>query len=70
MGTIRLAKGEVLFREGDLEDRLYIVVSGKIKLGRSGSAGRENLLAVLGPDRCSGSCRPSTRDPGRARRPR
>ena len=49
MGTIRLNKGEVLFHEGDAEDRLYVVVSGKIKLGRSGSAGRENLLAVLGP---------------------
>ena len=68
MGTLRLNKGEVLFREGDAEDRLYIVVSGKIKLGRSGSAGRENLLAVLGPGRCSASCRCST--PGPARPPR
>ncbi|HLM21728.1 MAG TPA: cyclic nucleotide-binding domain-containing protein, partial [Propionibacteriaceae bacterium] len=32
MGTITLAKGEVLFHEGDAEDRLYVVVSGKIKL--------------------------------------
>ena len=62
MGTIRLAKGEVLFREGDLEDRLYIVVSGKIKLGRSGSAGRENLLAVLGPGQMFGEL--SVFDPG------
>ena len=62
MGTIRLAKGDVLFREGDLEDRLYIVVSGKIKLGRSGSAGRENLLAVLGPGQMFGEL--SVFDPG------
>jgi CRP-like cAMP-binding protein len=54
MGTIRLAKGEVLFHEGDSEDRLYVVVSGKIKLGRSGSAGRENLIAVLGPGQMFG----------------
>ena len=47
MGTIRLNKGEVLFHEGDAEDRLYVVISGKVKLGRSGSAGRENLLAML-----------------------
>ena len=46
MGTIKLNRGEVLFHEGDKEDRLYVVVSGKIKLGRSGSAGRENLLAI------------------------
>ena len=52
----------MLFREGDLEDRLYVVVSGKIKLGRSGSAGRENLLAVLGPGQMFGEL--SVFDPG------
>jgi CRP-like cAMP-binding protein len=62
MGTIRLKKGEVLFHEGDSEARLYIVVSGKIKLGRSGSAGRENLLAVLGPGQMFGEL--SVFDPG------
>ncbi len=62
MGTIRLKKGEVLFHEGDSEDRLYVVVSGKIKLGRSGSAGRENLLAVLGPGQMFGEL--SVFDPG------
>jgi CRP/FNR family transcriptional regulator, cyclic AMP receptor protein len=62
MGTVRLKKGDVLFHEGDSEDRLYIVVSGKIKLGRSGSAGRENLLAVLGPGQMFGEL--SAFDPG------
>ena len=62
MGSVRLNKGEVLFREGDAEDRLYVVVSGKIKLGRSGSAGRENLLAVLGPGQMFGEL--SLFDPG------
>jgi CRP/FNR family cyclic AMP-dependent transcriptional regulator len=62
MGTIKLNKGEVLFREGDAEDRLYIVLSGKIKLGRSGSAGRENLLAILGPGQMFGEL--SLFDPG------
>ena len=70
MGTIRLNKGEVLFREGDAEDRLYIVVSGKIKLGRSGSAGRENLLAVLGPGQMFGELSVFDPGPGRARRRR
>ena len=54
MGTVRLNKGDVLFHEGDAEDRLYVVISGKIKLGRNGSAGRENLLAVLGPGQMFG----------------
>ncbi|HEX8487907.1 MAG TPA: cyclic nucleotide-binding domain-containing protein, partial [Propionibacteriaceae bacterium] len=62
MGTIKLTKGEVLFHEGDAEDRLYVVITGKIKLGRSGSAGRENLLAVLGPGQMFGEL--SLFDPG------
>ena len=62
MGTIKLNRGEVLFHEGDKEDRLYVVVSGKIKLGRSGSAGRENLLAILGPGQMFGEL--SVFDPG------
>ena len=62
MGKLHLNKGDVLFHEGDLEDRLYIVVSGKIKLGRTGSAGRENLLAVLGPGQMFGEL--SVFDPG------
>jgi CRP/FNR family transcriptional regulator, cyclic AMP receptor protein len=62
MGKLHLNKGDVLFREGDTEDRLYIVVSGKIKLGRTGSAGRENLLAVLGPGQMFGEL--SVFDPG------
>ncbi len=62
MGTLRLTKGEILFREGESEDRLYVVVAGKIKLGRSGSAGRENLLAVLGPGQMFGEL--SVFDPG------
>jgi CRP/FNR family transcriptional regulator, cyclic AMP receptor protein len=62
MGKLYLNKGDILFHEGDSEDRLYIVVSGKIKLGRAGSAGRENLLAVLGPGQMFGEL--SVFDPG------
>ena len=62
MGKLYLNKGDVLFHEGDSEDRLYIVVSGKIKLGRTGSAGRENLLAVVGPGQMFGEL--SVFDPG------
>lgn len=62
MGTLKLNRGEVLFHEGDKEARLYVVVAGKIKLGRSGSAGRENLLAVIGPGQMFGEL--SVFDPG------
>ena len=42
-------RGEVLFNEGDSGDRLYILLTGKVKLGHTSVDGRENLLAVLGP---------------------
>jgi len=58
----RLRRGEILFREGDSGDRLYVVMDGKIKLGRSSSDGRENLMAVLGPGQMFGEL--SLFDPG------
>jgi len=57
-----LRRGEILFREGDAGDRLYVVIDGKIKLGRSSPDGRENLLAVLGPGQMFGEL--SLFDPG------
>lgn len=62
MGETRLRRGEVLFREGDSGDKLYIVLDGKVKLGRSSSDGRENLLAILGPGQMFGEL--SLFDPG------
>lgn len=62
MGSTRLRRGEVLFREGDSGDKLYIVIEGKVKLGRSSSDGRENLLAILGPGQMFGEL--SLFDPG------
>jgi CRP/FNR family cyclic AMP-dependent transcriptional regulator len=54
MGENRLRRGEVLFHEGDPGDQLYIVTDGKVKLGRTSSDGRENLLAILGPGQMFG----------------
>ena len=47
MTEVSLRRGETLFEEGDGGDRLYVVIEGKIKLGRSSVDGRENLLATL-----------------------
>ena len=44
-----ISRGTVLFTEGEMGDSLYIVLSGKVKLGRRSSDGRENLVAVMGP---------------------
>ena len=49
MTRTRMERGDVLFREGDRGDTLYVIAEGKIKLGRSSPDGRENLVAVLGP---------------------
>ena len=62
MTELRLARGKVLFNEGDQGDRLYVVTEGKVKLGRTSPDGRENLLAVLGPGEMFGEL--SLFDPG------
>lgn len=49
MSDVHLSRGQVLFHEGDRGDRLYVITSGKVKLGRTSPDGRENLLTVLGP---------------------
>ena len=49
MVSLKLYKGQVLFKEGQEGDRLYVVVHGKIKLGTTSNDGRENLLSILGP---------------------
>ena len=46
---VNLSRGATLFYEGDPGDQLYFIVSGKMKLGRTASDGRENLVAVMGP---------------------
>ena len=47
--NVHLDRGERLFAEGDPGDKLYIILSGKIKLTKAAPDGRENLLSVHGP---------------------
>ncbi len=62
MSTVTLRRGEILFAEGDEGDQLYVVIEGKIKLGRRSIDGRENLIAILGPGQMFGEL--SFFDPG------
>jgi CRP-like cAMP-binding protein len=62
MAEVALARGESLFDEGQPGDRLYVVLTGKVKLGRTAADGRENLLAVMGPGEMFGEL--SLFDPG------
>lgn len=45
----RLARGQVLFSEGDPSEHLYVVGSGRLKVLVSSSRGEELVLTVLGP---------------------
>ncbi|CAN5387062.1 Crp/Fnr family transcriptional regulator [soil metagenome] len=62
MNPVSFARGDVLFHEGDPGDRLFVIRSGKIKLGRRSSDGRENLLSIQGPGEMFGEL--SLFDPG------
>jgi CRP/FNR family transcriptional regulator len=45
--TRRYKKGQVIFFEGDVSDKLYIVNSGKIKIFKYNKDGKEQILYVL-----------------------
>jgi CRP/FNR family transcriptional regulator, cyclic AMP receptor protein len=60
--TVTLPRGRVVFNEGEPGDSLYIVLSGKIKLGRRAADGRQNLISVMGPSDMLGEL--SLFDPG------
>lgn len=62
MSPLLLQRGDILFNEGDSGNQLYVVITGKIKLGRSSVDGRESLVAVLGPGQMFGEL--SFFDPG------
>jgi CRP-like cAMP-binding protein len=62
MTETTLERGATLFHEGEPGDRLYVILEGKVKLGRTSADGRENLLAVLGPGEMFGEL--SLFDPG------
>ena len=50
-------KGEPLFLEGNLCERIFIVKSGRVKIFRLSSSGKEQILEVLNPgDTCA--CNP------------
>jgi len=55
-------KGDVIFSEGEPGDSLYIVLSGKLKVGRRAADGRQNLIALMGPSDMVGEL--SLFDPG------
>jgi CRP/FNR family cyclic AMP-dependent transcriptional regulator len=60
---IDVERGHTFFTEGEQGDRFYIVVSGKVKIGRHSPEGRENVFFTLrGPSESFGEL--SVFDPG------
>ena len=62
MVEVKARKGDVIFREGEPGDRLYVITSGKVTLGHGSNDGRETLIALLGPGDMFGEL--SLFDPG------
>ena len=60
--VVEFARGHTIYSEGELGDRLYIIVSGKVKLARRSPDGRHQLLTVVGPSDVFGAA--STLDGG------
>ena len=56
------ARGETVFVEGEQGDTVFIVLTGKVKIGRRAADGRENMLSVMGPSDMFGEL--SLFDPG------
>ncbi|MFD2417610.1 Crp/Fnr family transcriptional regulator [Amycolatopsis pigmentata] len=60
--TVEFPRGHVIFTEGEPGDKLYIILSGKVKIGRKSPDGRENLLWIAGQSDMFGEL--SIFDPG------
>lgn len=46
---VNYPRGHVVFREGEPGDHLFIITSGKVKIGRRTPDGRESLITLMGP---------------------
>jgi len=46
---VALQEGQVLFRQADFPDALYLVAEGRVQVVRTTEEGEERILAVLGP---------------------
>jgi CRP-like cAMP-binding protein len=62
LDPVEFPRNHAIFAEGEPGDRLYIIQSGKVKIGRKSVDGRENLLSIMGPSDMFGEL--SIFDPG------
>lgn len=46
--------GETIFRQGEVGDRVYVIVDGEVEVLRSDARGHDTTIARLGPGECFG----------------
>ncbi|SEH88921.1 cAMP-binding domain of CRP or a regulatory subunit of cAMP-dependent protein kinases [Mycolicibacterium rutilum] len=60
--AVRFRAGDCIYRQGERDTRLYVVLAGKVKIGWSSADNPAKLLAVIGPPDIFGA--ESMFDPG------
>ena len=51
LSIVRIAKGEILFHQGDAAGHFYFVDSGQLELNLIAPTGQKKVLEVIGPER-------------------
>jgi CRP-like cAMP-binding protein len=51
---VRYSRGELIFREGESTERLFLIESGRVKLSTASPNGQEMLIGVVGPGQIFG----------------
>jgi CRP/FNR family cyclic AMP-dependent transcriptional regulator len=62
LSPLNVGAGYTFFTEGQQGDRLYVIISGKVKVGRSSPDGHESFFTMRGPTESFGEL--SVFDPG------
>jgi CRP/FNR family transcriptional regulator, cyclic AMP receptor protein len=52
--VVRYDRGEMIFREGEPAERLFMISDGQVKLSTESAAGAEHIIAMLGPGQIFG----------------
>lgn len=47
--TVRFGRGEVVFTQGDIDNHVYYILQGIVKLSLTSKSGKEGIVGLLGP---------------------
>jgi NADH dehydrogenase len=54
IGREHFEPGETIFRQGDIGDRVYVIIDGEVEAVRTDASGSDTVIARLGPGDCFG----------------